>query len=252
MNPTERIPIILVERDPGNRRAFRACLEGSRFKVWTDTAYSDHLLPLYRTLSPRLAVVDITATPQTESGPTPMAAIKELHAEFPKACVVVSYNADTKYLVSGMLDAGARGIIARPYTAERVLQGIGMAITNREQKTAKLRHMVRVPARLALYYKDPPARLWSQTRVSQTEDVCETGARFRVDHAFRPGETLKVELSLASTQPPMRFRARVARCEQVKGFPLYDVGLNFMEMQDRDRASLRGFVHLAIADGRIL
>lgn len=251
MTEQERIPILLVERDPGNRRKFRACLEGSRFKVWTDTAYSDHLLPLYRTLSPRLVVVDITATAQVEGGPTGLAAVKELVAAFPKATVVVTYTGETKYLVAGALDAGARGHIPRPYSPERVLEGIGMAITNRERATAKLRRMVRVPARLALYYKDPGASFWSSTRLTQTEDVCETGASFRVDRTFRHGEELKVELRLQQQEPAMRVRARVARCEQVKGFPLWEVGLAFVEIQDRDRKSLRGFVHKQISNGLV-
>ncbi len=251
MSELERIPILLVERDPGNRRKFRACLDGSRFKVWTDTAYSDHLVPLYKTLSPKIVVVDITAMPQVEGGPTALVAIKQLIQEFPKATVVVTYNSETKYLVAGTLDAGARGHIPRPYAPDRVLEGIGMAMTNRERGTAKLRRMVRVPARLALYYKDSGARFWTTPRVTQTEDVCETGASFRVDRTYRTGEELKVELKLQQEQQPMRVRARVARCEQVKGFPLWEIGLAFVEIQDHDRKSLRGFVHKQISNGLV-
>ena len=251
MNELECISILLVEREPGNRKKFRACLEGSRFKVWTDTAYSDHLLALYRTLSPKIVVVDITTTPQVEGGATGLVAVGQLVKEFPKATVVVTYNTETKYLVAGTLDAGARGHIPRPYTPERVLEGIGMAITNRERTIAKLRRMVRVPARLALYYKDPAARFWSSPHVTQTEDVCEGGASFRVDRTFRRGEELKVELRLQQEQPPMHVRARVARCEQVKGLPLWEVGLAFVEIQERDRKSLRGFVHKQISNGLI-
>lgn len=247
-----RIPILLVARETWVRKEFRKCIEGTRYSVWTDTPFSDHLLPLHNTLNPRLTVIDLAASPKSETGATPLVAIRSLLDENPKAAVIVSYTFENKYLLSSALDAGARGHILRPFTRERVLQGIGMALTNHEGTQVKRRMSVRVPARLAVYYKEPPGHLWNRTRVAQTEDVCEAGARVRVGASFRPGEEMKLEVRLTQATPPLKFRARVANCEQVKGFPLYDVGFSFVEAENRDRLSLKGFVHQRIAEGSVL
>lgn len=252
MSNAERIPLVLIDSRKADREDFRTCVAGSRFKVWTDSAYSDHLLPLYRTLSPRLAVVDIDAAPQTKGGPTAIEAIQGLLAEDPAACVVVTHTLERKFLLGGFFQAGVRGAIMRPYTADRVLDGIGLALANRDPGTAKRRTGIRVPARLDFFYKEPTGRMWNPTRQLHTEDVCESGARVRVDRTFPAGEELKVALRILPTAPPMWMRARVARCDRVQGLPVFDLGLAFLGMEEAHQSAIRGFVREQVASGCVL
>ena len=136
MLSTERIPIVLIDSRKSDREDFRTCVAGSRFKVWTDAQHSDSLLPLYRTLSPSLAVIDMDATPKVKGGPTALQAIEELLKEIPTARVVVSHTLERKFLLGGFFQAGARGNVMRPYTVDRVLDGIGMALANRQHHEA--------------------------------------------------------------------------------------------------------------------
>ncbi|GEM_PF-2666499 len=250
MLSTERIPIVLIDSRKSDREDFRTCVAGSRFKVWTDAQYSDSLVPLYRTLSPSLAVIDMDAAPKVKGGPTALQAIEELLKEIPTARVVVSHTLERKFLLGGFFQAGARGNVMRPYTVDRVLDGIGMALANRDVHSAKRRTGIRVPARLDFFYKEPTTgKMWAPTRQSQTEDLCETGARVRVDSTFPAGEELKVALRLQPTAPPMWMRARVARCEQVAGEPVYDLGLAFVEMETTQQAAIRSFVREQVSNG---
>lgn len=248
----ERIPLVLIDSRKSDREDFRTCLAGSRFKVWTDSQYSDSLLPLYRTLSPSLAVIDMDASPKVKGGPDAMQAIQGLLAEVPTAVVVVTHTLERKFRLGGFFQAGARGSVMRPYTVDRVLDGIGMSLANRDPFSAKRRTGVRVPARLDFFYKEPTAgKMWNPTRQAQTEDVCESGARVRVDRTFAAGEELKVALRMQPTAPPMWMRARVARCEQVAGEAAYDLGLAFMEMEDAHQDAIRRFVRDELAHGRV-
>lgn len=246
----ERIPLVLIDSRKSDRDDFRRCVAGSRFKVWTDSQYTDSLLPLYRTLSPTLAVIDIDAAPKTKGGPTAMQAIEELLKEIPSARVVVSHTLERKFLIGGFYQAGARGNVMRPYTVDRVLDGIGLALANRDVYSAKRRTGIRVPARLDFFYKEPTTgKMWAPTRQSLTEDLCETGARVRVDRTFPAGEELKVALRMQPTAPPMWMRARVARCEPVAGEPVYDVGLAFVEMETAHQVAIRDFVREQVSNG---
>ncbi|MEK7866183.1 MAG: PilZ domain-containing protein [Planctomycetota bacterium] len=252
MLSVERIPVVLIDGKKSDREDFRTCVAGSRFKVWTDSQYSDHLLPLYRTLSPSLAVIDIDASPKVKGGPTAMQAIQDLLKEIPTARIVVSHTLERKFLVGSFFQAGVRGNVMRPYTVDRVLDGIGLAFANRDVYSAKRRTGIRVPARLDFFYKEPTTgKMWAPTRQSQTEDLCETGARVRVDRTFPAGEELKVALRMQPTAPPMWIRARVARCEQVTGEPVYDLGLAFVEMETTHQAAIRDFVRDRVANGQV-
>ena len=249
MMSAERIPVVLIDSRKSDREDFRTCVAGSRFKVWTDSQFSDHLVPLYRTLSPRLAVLDMDATPKVKGGPSAIQAIQALMKEIPTASVVVTYPLERKFLLGSFFEAGARGHIMRPYSADRVLDGFGLAMANRDPSTAKRRTGIRVPARLDFFYKEPTGKMWSPTRILQTEDVCESGARVRVERTFPAGEEMKVALRMQPTAPPMWMRARVARCEQVQGQPVYDLGLAFVEMEPAHQVAIRDFVREQVSNG---
>ncbi len=251
MEQFERIPIVLVDSTKSACQDFRTCLAGSRFKVWTDTQYSDHLLPLYRTLSPRLVVVDMAATPQAKGGPGAIQAIEQLMKVEPTACVIVSSDVSIKYMLNAALAAGARCHILRPYTVEGVLAGIGTALANPDPSTARRRGAIRVPARLDFFYKEPTGKAWNPTRIVHTEDVSESGARVRLERTFPEGEELKVALRMQEQAPPMWMRARVAHCGPTPGNMRFDLGLEFVEMEEGHRSVLRGYVREQIANGLI-
>lgn len=251
MEQIERIPVILVDSKKAASQAFRICLAGSRFKVWTDTPYTDHLLPLYRTLSPRLAVVEMGATAQARGGPGAIAAIEQLMKAEPTACVVVSSDVEIKYMLNAALAAGARSHIQRPYTFEGVLAGIGAALANPDPATAKRRSAIRVPARLDFFYKEPTGRAWNPTRIVHTEDVSEAGARVRLERSFSEGDELKVAVRMKEQAPPMWMTARVAHCGPTPGNARFELGLEFVEIDEVHRSVLRGYVREQIADGCI-
>lgn len=251
MEQLERIPIVLVDSKKSACQDFRTCLAGSRFKVWTDTQYSDHLLPLYRTLSPRLVVVEMGAVAQAKSGPAAIPAIEQLMKAEPSACVVVSSDVEIKYMLNAALAAGARSHILRPYTVEGVLAGIGAALANPNPATARRRSAIRVPAQLDFFYKEPTGKAWNPTRIVHTEDVSEGGARVRIERTFAEGSELKVALRMKEQAPPMWMTARVAHCGPTPGNARFDLGVEFVEIDEVHRSVLRGYVREQIADGCI-
>ncbi len=245
MDKIETIPIVLVDGSRPASREFRTYLEGSRFAVWTDTSYTDHLLPLYRTLSPRLVVVDLGAVPQAKGGADAIQAITLLLREAPEAVVVVSAGADAHFRVEAALAAGARGHIPRPYTFDGVLLGLHAALGTADPATPRRRAAVRVPARVDFFYRDPGAPM----RVVPTQDVSESGARVRVHRSFAEGQEIRVAVRIPEEPRAMWIQARVAHCAPAPDATRFQMGVEFVEVQETHRSALRAFVRERSASG---
>lgn len=237
------IPIVLVDSSRPAARDFRACLAGSRFAVWTDTPYTDHLRTLYRTLSPRLVVVDLGAAPQAKGGPDAIQAITLLLKEAPDACVVVSAAADAHFRVEAAMAAGARCHIPRPYTFDGVLLGLHAALGIADAAKPRRRVSVRVPARVDFFYRDPGAPM----RVVPTQDVSETGARVRVHRSFEAGEEIRVAVRIPEEPRAMWIQARVAHCAPESD--RFQMGVEFIEVPEQHRYAIRAFVREQSANG---
>ena len=118
--------ILIVDDHPVLRHGMRELLAREPgIKVCGEAASARDALRLAETLSPDLAIVDISL-PETSG----IDLIKRLRAQFPKIQILVSSMHDEAHYASRALHAGAMGYVSKQEPASNLLDAIRIVLCN--------------------------------------------------------------------------------------------------------------------------
>lgn len=103
--------------------------------------------------------------------------------------------------------------------------------------TRNTRKYGRVPVRGLLKYTSTPDA--EKLQVMNIKEISEGGLSFLTEAKIESGTKLKISVLLLPQENPMDINAVVLRCPQIRKKPAaYQASLHFLDMSEKDRATL--------------
>ena len=111
--------VLIVDDEPFFRQMLRDMLQSNGFRVVAEASSGDEAVAMFRTSAPALVLMDIYMPDKNG-----IEATRELMAIAPQAKVVICSGSGYDDDINAALQAGARGIIYKPFFEAEVIETV--------------------------------------------------------------------------------------------------------------------------------
>ncbi|SNT32408.1 two-component system, chemotaxis family, response regulator CheY [Noviherbaspirillum humi] len=115
--------ILIADSSLTARKTLASVLENASCEVVGEANTAAHCLSLAAALNPQIICVDPTFSDRSDAG-----LLAELHAQQPKAVILVLSGGMDEAMVKTALASGVAGFIVKPYSADKVLTALRAAV----------------------------------------------------------------------------------------------------------------------------
>ncbi|MDA0837743.1 MAG: hypothetical protein O3B01_17975 [Planctomycetota bacterium] len=111
--------VLLISVSPTVRFAIRNALNGSEFTLCKEALTETQSLHLYESIKPIAVVIDLTLSPHQR-----LQSIRHFHKRHPESRIAVVYNHISRLNVSDVRSAGAKEMVAFPFSKPHFLAAL--------------------------------------------------------------------------------------------------------------------------------
>jgi DNA-binding NarL/FixJ family response regulator len=242
------MPLSVLVADPDDRAAvaFGSALRGTEFQFAGSVSHGTALLDALFTYSPWAVALDLSL-PDHPAAPNVgwASTAPQLLEIAPQLRTIVTFKPELVGLVPGALRAGVRSVAEKPYLREEVLSALRHATTDKPAQRFHARSR-RVPRPLAIRYRTSSGANTSVARVGLSRNLSETGLLASVTEKLPMRGVVHVDIELPD-RSTIRGRGQVVRDAGASEGAAFDYGVALFEMDESNRARLRGFIGRVLA-----